>query len=248
MARRQIDVLVELQELDQKRSRNAQSQQELRQKLADIRLELEDAEKKVAARRQEVKELEDKYGGLEGQLKAVEGEIKEKRVHQARTNNKRKISDTQREIDSVQKKKGELEENALQVFEQLEDKKKDLAQSQDCLAKVKVRCQQEEERTKSEIADLEREERQLREERGGLVRCLDPTLLSRYERIFAKCGGLAVVQIQQRTCKGCHMRLPPQLCNQIQSGELQRSETIYYCPHCTRIIYWPKSAEEEPTA
>ncbi len=244
MARRQIDVLVELQELDQKLSRKEQCLQELRQRLTAIRSEIEDTEQKKVAQQEKVQGLEAALRDLEGRRKLAEDEIKDKRVRLARVRNERERLAVEREIGVAQEQKEKLEESAQPLREQRKHAKEGLVQIEDRLEEL----QKEERKVRCQIVALEREVRPMREERVGLVRCLDPTLLSRYERIFAKCGRLAVVQIQQRTCKGCHMRLPPQLCNQIQSSELQRSETIYYCPHCTRITYWPKSAEEEPTA
>ncbi|MEE9535799.1 MAG: C4-type zinc ribbon domain-containing protein, partial [Desulfobacterales bacterium] len=33
-------------------------------------------------------------------------------------------------------------------------------------------------------------------------------------------------------CQGCNVNIPPQLYN-----ELQRFDTLMFCPHCQRIIY-----------
>jgi uncharacterized protein len=45
------------------------------------------------------------------------------------------------------------------------------------------------------------------------------------------------VPVSDAVCNGCNVNLPPQLYN-----ELQRSDTLRYCPNCQRIIYW-KEAE-----
>jgi predicted nucleic acid-binding Zn-ribbon protein len=44
--------------------------------------------------------------------------------------------------------------------------------------------------------------------------------------------GTGVVPVQNGICKGCNMRLPPQLQNILRSGA-----TIESCPSCQRLIY-----------
>ena len=50
--------------------------------------------------------------------------------------------------------------------------------------------------------------------------------------------GLAVAPVQNGTCQGCNMNIPPQLFNQ-----LQRGDSIELCATCNRIIYWDKLLE-----
>lgn len=244
----QIDVLATLQELDQGLYRKEQLLQELRQHVTAIGSEMEKTEQEAEAQHQKVQELEAQHRDIEGQLKLEEDKIKEKRVRLNRIRNEREMLAAQREIELMREEKGKLEESTLLLLEQIEQENESLTQSRVRLGELKAQHQQEVELADSQITTLDDESQHQREERNGLIGSLDPTLQSRYERIFAKCGGLAVVQIQQGTCQGCHMRIPPQLCNQIQSSQLQQSEKIHYCPHCTRIIYWPQSAEEEQEA
>ena len=244
----QIDVLAALQELDQGLSRKEQLLQDLRQHVTAIGSEMAKTEQEAEAQSQKLQELEAQHRESEGRLKLEEDKIKEKRVRLNRIRNEREMLAAQREIELMREEKGKLEEGTLLLLEQIEQENEGLGQSRIRLDELQVQHRQEVERTDSQITGLEAESRRQREERAGLIGALDPTLQSRYERIFAKCGGLAVVQIQQGTCQGCHMRLPPQLCNQIQSSQLQQSEKIYYCPHCTRIIYWPQAAGEEHQA
>ena len=50
--------------------------------------------------------------------------------------------------------------------------------------------------------------------------------------------GLAVVAVKDGTCRGCNMKVPPQLYNTIQRGS-----SLELCPNCHRIIYWSKLLE-----
>ena len=241
----QIDLLATLQEIDQQLQRKELLLQELRQQVSAISSEMEKTEQAAEAQQQRVQELESKHRDAEGQLKLEEEKIKEKRVRLNRIRNERELLATQHEIEVMREGKSTLEDKTLALLEKLEKEREGLTQNLTRIEELKAHHQQEVSWADTQITVLEKETVQERTERGGLVKSLDGTLCSRYERIFAKCGGVAVVKIQDETCQGCHMRIPPHTCNQIQSSQLQQSEKIFYCPHCARIVYWPLSAEEE---
>jgi hypothetical protein len=72
-----------------------------------------------------------------------------------------------------------------------------------------------------------------RQERDALARGMSDSLRSKYEQIFQKRGGTAVVEVRNGTCLGCHMHVPPQLFN-----ELQKFRDMRQCPNCHRILFW----------
>ena len=241
----QIDLLATLQEIDQQLQRKELLLQELRQQVSAISSEMEKTEQEAEAQQQRVQELESQHRDTEGQLKLEEEKIKEKRVRLNRIRNERELLATQREIELMREEKGTLEDKTLALLEKLEQEREGLTHNLTRIEELKTHHQQEVSRVDTKISVLEKETLQERTEREGLVKSIDETLCSRYERIFAKCGGVAVVKIQDEACQGCHMRIPPHTCNQIQSSQLQQSEKIFYCPHCARIVYWPLSVEEE---
>jgi predicted nucleic acid-binding Zn-ribbon protein len=80
---------------------------------------------------------------------------------------------------------------------------------------------------------------------------IDPVLLQRYEMIFSRRGGIAVVEARGGTCQGCRMRLQPQLYNEIQrqfqsaiETRTARVPTVHFCPNCQRILYYDERRAE----
>jgi len=63
-------------------------------------------------------------------------------------------------------------------------------------------------------------------------------LISRYELIFSRRGGTAVVEVSGGICQGCYMNIPPQL-----SNEIIRSDKVHLCPSCQRILYVKPTAQ-----
>ncbi len=68
--------------------------------------------------------------------------------------------------------------------------------------------------------------------RDSLAKDLPNSLLSKYQRIFSRRGGLAVARVVEGACLGCNMQLPPQQYNRLHQGNELQS-----CPHCNRLLY-----------
>jgi predicted nucleic acid-binding Zn-ribbon protein len=101
-------------------------------------------------------------------------------------------------------------------------------------AQVKVRAMQAWQDQIKASAAVEEELRTAHEKRRVLTSGITTFLLQEYERIFSRRGGVAVVALVNEACQGCHMRLPPQMCL-----ELQRHPKLTFCPHCHRILFVP---------
>jgi hypothetical protein len=242
----QIDLLAALQELDQRLHQKEHILQELRQQVAAILSQLATKEREAEEQQQRINTLAVNHRAVERQLREEEEKIKEKRVRLNRIRNERELQAVRREIDAMKEANGKLEDDALMLLEQLEQEKSRLSQTRAQLEELKIKIAQESTQTEARIATLEEEIRQARSEREKIARSVDADLCARYERIFAKRGGLAVVEIRAGTCQGCHMRIPPQMGNQIRSNMQQNTGVIFHCPHCGRILYWRTAPEDSP--
>ena len=98
--------------------------------------------------------------------------------------------------------------------------------------------QTEQERVAKRIAEMQSKLQAAKVHRDELASKLRPDFLKKYSTIRMR-RGLAVVAVRDGTCRGCNMRIPPQLYNIIQRGA-----TLEICPNCNRIIYWSKLLEE----
>jgi uncharacterized protein len=66
---------------------------------------------------------------------------------------------------------------------------------------------------------------------------LAPAVRTRYERIRASKGGLAVVAILKGSCGGCFRGQPPQVLQ-----EARRRDRLLTCEGCGRLLVWPPDA------
>lgn len=82
-------------------------------------------------------------------------------------------------------------------------------------------------RSENELNHLEGQRSLLRES-------LSPELVELYERIATARQGVAVAPALDQSCQGCHVRLRPQLFQEVKTN-LQ----IIRCESCSRILYYP---------
>ena len=240
-----IDLLVALQEIDQRLRQKETTLQELRQQISVIASAVQTKEQEAVAQQSRLAELEARHRDTESQLKEEEGKIKEKRVRQNRIRNERELMAVRREIELMKEANEKIEEDGIRLLEQIEQEKTRLGQTQHEIEELKGKMAEETSRVETQISSLESEAQQERSEREKFARDIDADLCARYERIFAKRGGVVVVEIRADTCQGCYMRIPPHMSNQIRSSAQAQATTIFHCPHCGRMLHWRLTPEGE---
>jgi uncharacterized protein len=70
-------------------------------------------------------------------------------------------------------------------------------------------------------------------ERAEVIASLGAELLTLFEMIARKRNGIAVAEARDGVCTICHVRLRPQVFN-----EVRRNDSILQCDHCNRILYF----------
>jgi|SRR5581483_8305100 len=81
-----------------------------------------------------------------------------------------------------------------------------------------------------------------RTERAELVRGIDPQVLATYDLVSRRRNGIGVAEARDGICTICHVRLRPQVFNNIR-----RNDSIIQCDSCQRILYFvPAAAAQTP--
>src|SRR5205807_7564790 len=81
-------------------------------------------------------------------------------------------------------------------------------------------------------------------ERAEVVKSLTPQVLAQFELIADRRQGIAIAEARAGVCTICHVRLRPQVFNNIL-----KNDQIIQCDSCNRIMYSvPKAAASAPAA
>ncbi|VAV83274.1 hypothetical protein MNBD_DELTA01-1510 [hydrothermal vent metagenome] len=77
-------------------------------------------------------------------------------------------------------------------------------------------------------------------ERAGIAKDIKPQIISRYERIKSRRGGIGIVNVADETCLGCYIQIPPQIYIHL----LKNTSELIDCPHCHRMLYFAAEKQE----
>lgn len=229
----QIGALIQIQETDSEIAR-------INAALALVSGRIEEFDSKLKSFADSIKVKEADLEVLRKKLKDYEFEILEcqKRVDRGLLNSKSITTNKEyqavlKEVDESKKRKSMLEDRQLELMEIMEKSEEEIDGLRKDFAQLESFTQSQKEEIYSSSTSERSELDFLSTKRKEASDSVEPSLLSRYDRILKLVGMRAVAPVDRSICGGCHMNIPPQM-----FIELQRCSDIMYCPRCHRIIYW----------
>lgn len=230
--REQLEILVSLQEVDREIRDKKLTKEAF---LAELRkgegaLQVQEAE--MAALKAEWTE-KDKLRREKERILQEEGrKAMEKRMRLNRIKNIKELQALQREIDQIKESNAQLEEELLKLLEELETSGAALKAKAEEVKSLEEACREKRAQIEAQLAGVEQAIAEASKARQVIAARVNGDLIKRYELIFSRRGGVAVVGVSEGTCQGCYMNIPPQLWN-----EIIKSERLIFCPSCNRILY-----------
>lgn len=235
-----IEILASLQEIDRRNRERQLELAELERQSTELQTTLAQKRQQVEGTRTESGTANSRRRELEAQLQDAESKNKERRMRLGRIRNDKELIVAQREIEVAKEANSRLEEEILTLLEQTEAVDGGLREAESELAALEERLTKHDESARGRIEQLRGEIDGDRAERDSIAARLSVPLRKRYEQIFERRGGVAVVEVRRGICLGCNMHLPPQL-----YIEIQKAREVHLCPSCNRILFYrPEQANE----
>jgi len=194
-------------------------------------------EENVEADKKRIQELKKTQREYEAEIEDGLAHIRKSRGRLMSVKNNKEYRATLKEIEETEKANADKEDKVLSCLEELEALNKEIEAKEGGLSAMRDRLVTEKAAISKDVARVQEEISDVEKSRETLVETIDNELLAKYEQIMARSGGIAVALVNNATCSGCHMGIPPQMYN-----ELHRQDSLRFCPNCQRIIYW-KEAE-----
>ena len=235
----QIQLLATLQLVDQSLRAKTLEIGEAESRVAAIEEALRAQTLVTSAARSEHEALTARQRDLEARLAVAETKAKDRRMRITRIRNDKELGLMRRELELLKDETTSLETELVGVMELVEGSSAKLEGLEAELTRLTTERDGEADELREKQARLAGEMDRERAERTELISTVDGDLRRKYEMIFSRRGGVAVVEIREGICLGCRMRVPPQLFN-----EIQRNEQVILCPSCQRMLYWRTEAEE----
>lgn len=239
-----LERLIALQKLDStadaaRRKMAAEPEHEL---ALDARLEAK--RQQVAAAREQVAANKNARAALDKDVALHQGRLSKFREQGMAVKTNQEYHAIQHEIAFAQTEIKKIEDTTLEKMMEADDQAAALKTADAQLA-AETKAVEAERRTGSAAhiemqATLER----IAGERAVVVAGLNKDVLATFERVSVKRNGVAVSEARAGVCTICHVRLRPQVFNNVL-----RNDSILQCDHCNRILYYvpvPASAATAP--
>jgi predicted nucleic acid-binding Zn-ribbon protein len=136
------------------------------------------------------------------------------------------------EIERYEKEIQSIEDQELELMDQAEKVRGELAGEEKKAAGARESIQRQMADLETKGKALEAQLNQLTAESAELATKVEEDLLSRFERLFASKGDAAVVALEHEVCTGCHMKVTTQTAHRVKNGK-----EIVSCEQCGRILY-----------
>lgn len=228
-----IEKLLVVQDRDRKLRQLAKESDDIpaRKKLTDARLD--EYRKAVQMGQDELKKNASSAKQIEIDIDTMKGRILKLREQQGQVKKNDEYKAIEHEVAMLQENIRKQEDGEIELMEQAETIRQRITQAEQKLKQEQAIVSTDESALDQRLKNIQSEIDQLKTERAGLVADVDPSWLSRYDRTFKHTGDFAIVPIESGACGGCHMKLPPQVVQNVK-----RNEGMVCCSFCSRILFW----------
>jgi predicted nucleic acid-binding Zn-ribbon protein len=207
--------------------------------LDSIPSQIDAIDQKIASGSQAVAQAKDKLAAnqkkrreLEGEVKDIKSRITKHKSQQSQVKSNKEYGALLKEIEDDQGRIDELEETIIQEMLQADDIEAEIRAANDQQGREKKVLEAEKGVLLQKKAEAEARVQALNKDKEALLPEIAPDELALYQRIFRKKGGIALSSIRDDFCSLCHMRVRPQMLN-----ELLEKNKLITCENCGRILY-----------
>jgi predicted nucleic acid-binding Zn-ribbon protein len=232
VAREQLEILVQLQQIEIETNKIKSQLSELPRKIEKIDQEYQAAEVKIRQEENRLAELKKKYRSHESDAEMNLSRIKKSKdkLQSVKTNKEYQLS--LKEIEDLEHINSKIEDDMIECLETMDSIQAEIDIKNHELLQLTDQIKEEKELLQKESDLAQKRLTQLNTDWSSLTKMVDSELLKKYNSVKEMVGNIAITAVKKAVCQGCNVNIPPQLYN-----ELQRFDSLMFCPHCQRIIY-----------
>jgi predicted nucleic acid-binding Zn-ribbon protein len=229
-----FDLIIELQRLDTEMRDASLVLEGIPRLILDIDKKIQTDSKLVADAKGKMSQNQKKRRDLETEVKDIKVQIAKykRQLNEVKTN--KEYTSLLKEIEEAQHKVDTLEEAVLaadDVEEEIKAATHRQGQDEESLKKEKVVLDEKMNEAEAKFAALSKE-------REALLPRIPREQLMLYESLRQKKAGAALSPVTGDFCAMCHMRVRPQMLNEIRD-----KVKVILCENCGRILYWTTKSE-----
>jgi uncharacterized protein len=229
----ELEQLLVLQNRDQKIKQIQAEIKTIPQQRAQLEANLAAATAGLEAAKQRGRQLEVDRKKLELDAGTRRESINRLKTQQYETRKNEEFRAMGNEIERYEKEIREIEDRELELMEQSEQVRAQVAEEEKKTAVSRDSVARQVQDLEAKAIALQQQLEKLQAERAEIVGRVDEEIVDRYQRLFASKRDAAVVGLEHEVCTGCHMKVTTQTAHRVKSGR-----EIVSCEQCGRILYW----------
>ncbi|QLG34825.1 hypothetical protein HXS80_26610 [Streptomyces sp. CB04723] len=143
------------------------------------------------------------------------------------------LESLQREIASLAKRQGDLEDVVLEIMERREAAQERVTELTERVSAVQAKVDDATARRDAATAELDAEAATVAKDRQVVAEVVPADLMKLYDKLRAQQGGVGAARLYQRRCEGCRLELNMAEVNDVKAAS---PETVLRCENCHRIL------------
>ena len=228
----EIEQLLIIQDRDQKTTK-------LNSDIERLPLEEQQAKQRLKSVIESVNSAESEIKGNEVEISKIELDIDTRKDsitklknQQLETKKNEEFAAMEHSITNYQDEISKLEDSQLELMEKGEELNTSLKEANDIHAKEQKVVDAELAIIKERKIQFSKKIEELKSDREKIASNVDNDLLDQYNRIFKSKKGVAVSELVNDICSGCHMKVTP-----TTAGMVRAEKVVSTCDQCGRILY-----------
>ena len=234
--REQIDNLIKLQGIETESNGIRLILSNVTQRLNGLSSRLSGVEQTTKNNELKLDELEKSYRLYKSDVEMNISKLKKSQERLASIKTNKEYLSLLKGIEDLKTINSQIEDQMLECLEQMDDIERVLADRNNEYEKLSEQVNKEKQTIAHETEKNNKRLAELDTEWKKFSGKIDPQLLKTYLMVRDRAGGIVVTSVKDAVCCGCNMNIPPQMYN-----DLQRCDSLKFCPSCQRIIYWKDS-------
>lgn len=210
-----------------------------RTKVLDARLDA--ATRAVADAKARLAENQTKRREIEKDVAMHQGRLSKFREQAMAVKTNQEYHAVQKEIGFAQTEIKTLEDKILELMLDADEQNAAVKRADKALADERKAIEAEKRAMQTEEQQLRAAVEKIAGERAQLAAALDKHVLAIFERVAKGRNGIAVAEARDAICTICHVRLRPQVFNNVR-----KNDSIIQCDSCQRILYFAQTAARTP--
>jgi predicted nucleic acid-binding Zn-ribbon protein len=227
-----LELMIELQKMDSGLDDLEKIQRVARQEIAALEGGLSGAKAKLQEDKKAQEELAKERKTIEIEAGSLDTKIKKYQSQEAEVKSNEQFLALKHETEKAKEDKGKSEEKILELMFREDEQKKKVQGSALELDQAEKKLAADRKALETKITDCDKAAADKRIERKAKLAQVPEDLATGYESLRNHGKKIAVAQVMEdQTCSGCKMKVPPQVLNEIKKGmAIQRCD-------CSRFLY-----------